>query len=80
MYQAMLKSVGFKFQVQLTVEKGRKFLSSSTNRELGSTDRELDLTNRKSQEQNFAKFLNQAQARENVQGFIPTSMHIKGKP
>ena len=60
----MLKSVGFKFQVQLTVEKGRNFLSSSTNRELGSTDRELGLTDRKSQ--NSTEFLNQVQACENI--------------
>ena len=29
----MLKSIGFKLQVQLTAEKGSKFQSSSTNRE-----------------------------------------------
>ena len=30
----MLKSIGFKFQVQLTVEKRREFLSCSTDREI----------------------------------------------
>ena len=55
----MLKRVSFKFQVQLTVEKGRQFLLYSTNQKLGSTDR-------KSQEQNSTEVLNQAQASENI--------------
>ena len=35
----MLKSVGFKFKVQPIVEKGRKFMSSLIDQELGSADR-----------------------------------------
>ena len=35
----MLKSGCFKVQVQLTTEKGRNFLPSLTDRELGLTDR-----------------------------------------
>ena len=62
-FQAILKSGCFKVQVQLIAEKGSVVLPYSTNRELGSTDR-------KSQAQFFYKIFEQAQARENVQGFI----------
>ena len=55
----MLKGLGFKLQVQLTTEKGRHFLPCLTDRELGLIDR-------KSPEKKFYRFLNQAQARENV--------------
>ena len=34
MYQAMLKSIGFKLQVQLIAKKGSQFQSSSTDREI----------------------------------------------
>ena len=54
-----LKVFVSKFQVQLTAEKGSEFLPCSTNQELDSTDR-------KSQEQNSAEFLNQVQACENA--------------
>ena len=55
----MLKSIRFKIQVQLIAKKRRNFLSSSTDQELGSTDR-------KSQAQFFCKIFKQAQALENV--------------
>jgi len=55
----MLKGVGFKIQVRADCKKGSHILSSSIDRELGSTNRE-------SQKSDFAKCLNKAQAHKNV--------------
>ena len=45
-----------------------------------STDQELCLIDQKLQEKKFYGFLNQTQACKNVQGFILTCPHMKGKP
>ena len=55
----MLKSIGFKLQVQLTAEKGCHF-------QLSSTDEKLDLTDQELQKLDSVEVLNKAQARENV--------------
>ena len=55
----MLKSIGFKLQLQLTAEKGSHFQLSSTDEKLDSTDQEL-------QKLDSAEVLNKAQACENV--------------
>ena len=55
----MLKSIGFKLQVQLTTEKGSHFQLSSTDEKLDSTDQEL-------QKLDSIEVLNKAQACENA--------------
>ena len=55
----MLKSWCFKFQVQVSSKKESVILPCSTDRELGSINRE-------SQVQLFLQIFKQAQARENV--------------
>ena len=55
----MLKSISFKLQVQLTVEKGCHF-------QLSSIDEKLDLTDQELQKLDSVEVLNKAQACENV--------------